>query len=109
MKRQTTQEKGDRRGEAILDHAQCQCGCRQWDLLDVRHGQKYIDGHGGAALMERRKEHLKSVLALALFGRGAAWDQACAAARALVDKALASARKFVEREWDYLAMSWRIA
>lgn len=106
MKNSVKRQKQDRRGEAILDHAQCQCGCRQWDLLDVRHGQIYIKGHGGLALLERRKERLVSVLTLALFGRGAAWEWAAAAARALVEKALKLAQKLVEREWNYREMRW---
>lgn len=60
-------------------------------------------------VLERRKERLKSVLALALLGRGAAWDEAWAAARALVEKALKLAQQLVADSWDYLSMEWRIS
>lgn len=107
MKLQNTQGRAGRRGEAILEPALCACGCGVVDLLDVRHGQKYRKECGGLALLERRKERLKPILALVLLGRGATWQEAQAAAQALVNKALKLAQQLVADTWDYLAMTWK--
>lgn len=54
--------------EAILQYVECGCGCGNSDLLDTRHGQKYIAGHGGKAILERRKERLIAWLTMAFLG-----------------------------------------
>jgi hypothetical protein len=108
VKNSKKQQKSDGRGvEKRLELVPCACGCGYEQLLDKRHGQKCIKGHGGKRLMERRKERLKSVLALVLLGRGATWHEAQAAARALVEKALKQAQQLVADCWDYLGMAWR--
>lgn len=108
MKNSMKQQKADGRGEARYELILCDCGCGRTDWIDVRHGGKFIKGHGGRAIMERRKERLKPVLALVLLGRGATWQEAQAAAQALVSKALKLAQQLVADSWDYLNMRWRL-
>lgn len=109
-KRQKQGSRVDRRGEAVLDHAQCQCGCQQWDLLDVRHGQIYIKGHGGSAIMERRKVALSFAIEVKLIALGAGVLTAERAAKAFVARGLKLARRWIAQfGYDYLAMTWRTA
>lgn len=98
------------RGRAILELAICACGCGQSDLLDVRHGQKYIKGHGGVALLKQRKFALAFVIEVKLIALGFGVLTAAKAALLAVEKDLKRARDEMQRYgYDYLAMTWRQA
>lgn len=99
--------KESRRGEAILEPALCDCGCGLSDLLDVRHGQKFIRGHGGLALLERRKNALLFAIEVKLialgFGILTAQRTAMLALKLNWKKARDEMGKF---GYDYLRMTW---
>lgn len=102
--------KENKRGEAILQSALCDCGCGLSDLLDVRHGQKFIKGHGGVALLERRKNALLFAIEVKLialgFGILTAQRTAMLALKLNWQKARDEMRMM---GYDYLGMTWRQA
>lgn len=102
-------QKVSKRGEAILEPALCHCGCRQSDLLDVRHGQKFIKGHGGLALLERRKEALRFAIEVKLIALGFGVLTAAKAAALALKQDWQRARNEMACCWDYLNMAWRNA
>lgn len=95
------------RGVAITQQAYCECGCGQSDLLDVRHGQKYIKGHGGVALLKQRKYALAFVIEVKLIALGFGVLTAAKAALIAVEKDLKRARDEMSKfGYDYLRMTW---
>lgn len=98
---------GDLRGEPKWEYRRCACGCGKVDWFDVRHGQKYVKGHGGKALMERRKERLEAMLRLAFIGAGATWEHAWKAAKTAIEMDFERAKLYMARQgWDYMQGSW---
>lgn len=99
-----------KRNEAILQYVACDCGCGNWDLLDTRHGQKYIKGHGGKAVMKRRKERLIAWLTMAFLGVCRCdWHCARRWAEQAVRMDLERAKRYMQSQgWDYLAGQWAI-
>lgn len=97
-----------RRGRAILDYALCECGCGITDLLDVRHGQKYIKGHGGVALLKQRKFALAFAIEVKLIALGFGVLTAAKAALEAVEKDLKRARDEMGKYgYSYFDMTWR--
>lgn len=110
MKNSVKRQKKSARGEAILEPALCACGCGLSDLLDVRHGQKYIKGHGGIALLERRKNALLFAIEVRLIALGFGVLTAAKAALLALEKDWQRARDEMGKfGYDYLAMTWRKA
>jgi hypothetical protein len=107
-KRRKPQKKSSR-GEPIFEIALCDCGCGLTDWLDVRHGQRFIKGHGGLALLERRKAALQFAIEVKLIAWGfGVLTAARAAALALKvnwKRARDEMRKF---GYDYLNMTWEL-
>lgn len=97
------------RGEAILQPALCRCGCGQSDLLDVRHGQRFIKGHGGVGLLERRKAALLFAIEVKLIALGFGVLTAAKTAALALKQNWQRARDEMACCWNYLTMTWRTA
>jgi len=96
-----------KRNDPVLQYVECACGCGNSDLLDVRHGQLYIKGHGGKSILERRKERLEAMLRLAFIGAGATWEHARRAAKRAIEMDFERAKQYMATQgWDYMKESW---
>lgn len=107
MRNSNKRQKKHARGEAILEPALCRCGCGQFDLLDVRHGQKFIKGHGGLYLLERRKNALRFAIEVKLIALGFGVLTAAKTALLALEKNWQKARDEMSKYgYDYYQMTW---
>lgn len=107
MPKRIKQQKRDGRGEAVYAVDLCHCGCGQTDWFDVRHKQRFIKGHGGVALLERRKAALCFAIEVKLIARGfGVVTAARTAALALATDWKRARDEMQAWGWDYLTMTW---